>query len=118
MSLAKGMAEALEQRKARAMVWIEGMRELSERAHRQTSRALDLCESALDWKAEAEVVERVIEVCKELEQYIGREHVATSPIRSDGCVTKVSQVVGQRRAQATPGQEPSGQIFLFEEEAE
>ena len=63
------------------MVWIEGMRELNERAHRQTSNALDLCESALDWNVEADTVNLVIEVCREIEQYIAARtcgHVASS----------------------------------------
>ena len=111
-------AESLEQKKARAMLWIDGMRELSERAHRQTSRALDLCERAVDWEVDGETAELVIEACKELEQYVGREHVATSPLRSNGSMAKVSQAVSERQAKVTRGDDLPRQVFLFEEEAE
>jgi hypothetical protein len=78
-------------RRARAIVHIEGLRELNRRANKQKTDALNLC-AAMAPTADEAAIELIAQHCDEHERAIGREDVATSPFRANGPVAKLRKI--------------------------
>jgi hypothetical protein len=106
---ARKNAESLEQRRAYAMVIIEGLRELNRRANKQKSDGLNVCEAMVP-TADAAVLELIEIHCEEYERAISREDVATSPYRTNGPIAKLRKIQAERGASTKYQQE---QLKLF-----
>jgi hypothetical protein len=97
-------------RRARAIVNIEGLRELNRRVNKQKTDALNLCETKASHADEA-TMGLIEQYFCEHEMFIGREEVATSPFRANGPIAKlqVAPAAGVIGANYLPGQ-----LSLFE----
>jgi hypothetical protein len=91
LSLARKCQVDLATRRARAKVWIEGLRQLNRRVNKQKADALKLCEAAIV-SADDATMGLIEQHCDEHERAIGRENVATSPFRATGPIAKLKMV--------------------------
>jgi hypothetical protein len=95
----------LATRRARAIVHIEGLRELNRRVNKQKADALKLCK-AIAAAADEAAMGLIEQLLGEQEVAIGREDVATSPFRANGPVAKLKMMQAEqdRGIEDFPGQ--------------
>jgi hypothetical protein len=109
LSLARKCQVDLATRRARAKVWIEGLRQLNRRVNKQKANALKLCAAAVGFADDATMT-LVEQHCEEHERAIGREDVATSPFRADGPIAMLKRMQANHEGDVD---DLPGQLMLF-----
>jgi len=105
LSSARKCQNDLATRRARAIVHIEGLRELNRRVNKQKADALKTCE-ILAASADDITMGLIEQHLCEHELAIGRQQVATSPFRANGPIAKL------QTWQAAPGAGAIGADYL------
>src|SRR4051812_21573067 len=98
-----------ETRRSRAMVHIEGLRELNQRANKQKADALDVCEE-MAASADGATMELIEQHLDEHEIAIGMEDIATSPFRVDGPIARLRTMYEGAEAEDGDGEESPNQL--------